>query len=117
MKSGCLIANEAHSHAHNTHAANTGVTFAPIIVALFFHVKMRQPGRAHGMNSASMPECAFIHTCGLKCCATFSIAAVSGSLHAACAHYPNQGPAWLDIAAPFLNRSPPRYKWLVGHTL
>ena len=32
------------------------------------------------MKSASMPECAFTHTCGLKCCATCNIAAVSGSL-------------------------------------
>jgi len=38
------------------------------------------------MKRASMPECAFIHTCGLKRCATCSIAEVSGSLRARAGH-------------------------------
>ena len=39
------------------------------------------------MKSASMPECAFIHTCGLKPRATASRAAASGSLQGAGASY------------------------------
>lgn len=53
---------------------------------------------AHGMKSASMPECAFTHTCGLKCCATCSIAAVSGSLrikHNSC--QANSASSWPEM--------------------
>ena len=35
---------------------------------------------SYGMKRASMPECTFIHTCGLNCVASASRAAASGSL-------------------------------------